>query len=118
MVSVQIPAGNGYFAVLPGHAPLMSVLGSGVLSFKTDAAATRYMAIAGGVVEVLPDHVRVLADRAEWAAEIDVKRAQQALERANELLRNHSMQIDVEAMQGTVRRAQARLEAVERAKRG
>ncbi len=112
---VQIPAFGGYLGVLPGHAPLMSKLGTGVLSFQ-DGSATRYMSLNGGVVEVLPDHVRVLADTAEWAEEIDIQRAEKARSRANDLLRSHSMEIDVERAQRAVERAQARLEASERLK--
>lgn len=107
---VQIPAASGYMGVLPGHAPLMSKLGTGVLSFQT-GSATRYMSLNGGVVEVLPDHVRVLADTAEWAEEVDVQRAELARRRANDLLQRHDMEIDVERAQRAIQRAQARLEA-------
>jgi F-type H+-transporting ATPase subunit epsilon len=110
---VQIPAWGGYLGVLPGHAPLMSKLGTGVLSFETDTVK-RYMSVNGGVVEVLPDHVRVLADTAEWAEEIDVERAERARRRANDLLQRHDMEIDVERAQRAVERAQARLEATKR----
>jgi F-type H+-transporting ATPase subunit epsilon len=95
----------------------MSELGTGVLSFKT-GTKTRYMAVNGGVFEVLPDHIRVLADTAEWAEEVDVKRAEQARQRASDLLRRHDMEIDVERAQRAVRRAQARLEAQKRASEG
>jgi F-type H+-transporting ATPase subunit epsilon len=117
VTQVQIPAFGGYLGVLPGHAPLMSKLGTGVLSFQA-GAATRYMSINGGVVEVLPDHVRVLADTAEWAEEVDVQRAEKARSRANDLLRNHDMEIDVERAQRAVERAQARLQAHERVEKG
>jgi F-type H+-transporting ATPase subunit epsilon len=112
---VQIPAEGGYFGVLPGHAPLMSKLGIGVLSFD-DGTRTRYMSIHGGVVEVLPDHVRVLADAAEWAEEIDVNQAEEARRRANDLLQRHDMEINVERAVRAVERAQARLEATKRLK--
>jgi F-type H+-transporting ATPase subunit epsilon len=112
---VQIPAEGGYFGVLPGHAPLMSKLGIGVLSFD-DGTRTRYMSIHGGVVEVLPDHVRVLADAAEWAEEIDVNRAEESRRRANDLLQRHDMEINVERAVRAVERAQARLEATRRLK--
>jgi F-type H+-transporting ATPase subunit epsilon len=108
---VQIPASGGYLGVLPGHAPLMSKLGAGVLSFEAPGAAKRYMSIHGGVVEVLPDHVRVLANAAEWAEEVDVQRAERALHRANDLLQRHDMEIDVERAQRAIERAQARLDA-------
>jgi F-type H+-transporting ATPase subunit epsilon len=108
---VQIPAASGYMGVHPGHAPLMSKLGTGVLSFEMNGGRKRYMSISGGVAEVLPDHVRVLADTAEWAEEVDVQRAEQARRRANDLLQRHDMEIDVERAQRAIQRAQARLEA-------
>jgi F-type H+-transporting ATPase subunit epsilon len=115
---VKIPACGGYLGVLPGHAPLMSKLGTGVLSFQTNGSATRYMAINGGVFEVLPDHVRVLADTAEWAEEVDIQRAEHARRRANDLLQRHDMEIDVERAQRAIERAHARMEAYKRSKAG
>lgn len=111
---VQVPAADGYVGILPGHAPMITELGIGVLNFKLNGK-TRYMALSGGAMEVLPDHVRVLADTAEWAEEIDVHRAQKALHQANDLLQKHTLEIDVEEALAAVRRAQARLEAYHRA---
>lgn len=111
---VQVPASDGYVGILPDHAPMITELGIGVLSFKKDGK-TRYMALNGGAMEVLPDHVRILADTAEWAEEIDVQRARQALHRANDLLQEHTMEIDVEEALAAIRRAEARLEAYHRA---
>jgi F-type H+-transporting ATPase subunit epsilon len=65
---------------------------------------------------VLPEHVRVLADRAEWAEEIDVKRAQLARQRATDMLQRHDSEVDAEEAQAAILRAQARLEAYDRAK--
>ena len=114
---VQIPALGGSMGVLPGHAPLISQLGTGVLTYRLDQQ-TRYMALDGGVMEVLPDHVRVLADSAEWAEEINVKRAEESRRRANDLLQRHDMEIDVERASRAIARAQARLEAGRRANLG
>ena len=111
---VQVPAADGYVGILPDHAPMITELGTGVLSFKKDGK-TRYMALNAGAMEVLPDHVRILADTAEWAEEIDVKRAEQALHRANDLLQEHDLEIDVERALYAVRRAQARIDAYYRA---
>lgn len=111
--SVQVPAKDGYMGILPDHAPLISELGHGVLSYQTDSK-TRYMALHGGVMEVLPDHVRILADVAEWAEEIDVKRAEEARRRANDMLQSHEMEVDVECAARAVERAEARLEATKR----
>ncbi len=112
---VQVRGTDGYLGILPDHAPLMTGLGAGVLRFGKDGE-TRYMAVHGGVMEVLPDRVRILADRAEWANEVDVQRAEKARRRANDLLRSHEMEIDVERAQDAIARAHARLEAYDRMK--
>ena len=106
----QIPARNGYIGVLPNHAPLLSELGAGDLSY-TAGGRRRHIAITGGWVEVLGDHVRVLADKAEKADEIDVKRAEEALKRASERLLNPFQGLDVARTLNAARRAQARLDA-------
>ncbi len=62
--SAQIPGKDGYMGILPGHAALLSELGSGDLSYVT-LGQTKTFKITGGYVEVRDDHVRVLADRAE-----------------------------------------------------
>ena len=78
---IQIPAREGYLGVLPGHAPLVSILGTGALSY-TAAGKKTYLAIQGGFVEVLPDRVRVLADVAERGAAIDLAQARAQLAEA------------------------------------
>ena len=112
---VQFRGTDGYLGILPDHAPLMKGLEAGVLRFGKDGE-TRYMAVHGGVMELLPDRVRILADRAEWADEVDVQRAEKARRRANDLLRSHEMEIDVERAQDAIARAHARLEAYDRMK--
>src|SRR5574340_313127 len=83
----QIPARNGYIGVLVGHAPLLAELGTGVLSYH--AGSRRWhLAVHRGFVEVLPDHVRVLADAAEKAEDIDVDRARREMEQAQQQLVN------------------------------
>lgn len=110
VIEAQIPAKNGFLGVLPGHAPLLSELGVGFLSY-TDGVRRRYMAVHGGFVEVLPDQVRVLADVAERAEEIDVERARRALERAQQQLINSSLGVDPAFALAAMERARARLEA-------
>ena len=78
---VQIPGKNGYMGILPGHAPLVGLLGIGTLSYVV-GGRKRSLSVHGGFVEVLQDHVRVLADLGERAEEIDVERAKRALQRA------------------------------------
>ena len=82
---VQIPGLNGYLGILPGHAPLITDLGIGELSYRK-GKDTYYATIVRGFAEVLPDRVAVLAEIAERAEEIDVDRARAARERAEKLL--------------------------------
>ncbi len=82
---VQMPGLQGYLGILPGHAPLITELGMGELSYKKGAQAA-HLSVIGGYAEVLADRVIVLADVAELAEEIDVKRAQSARERAEKRL--------------------------------
>ena len=111
--SVKAPAKDGYIGVLPGHAALITELGHGVLSFEA-GGKKRYMALNGGLMEVLSNSVRVLADSVEWAEEIDSARAEKALQRANDVLQNHEIEIDVERAVRAVSRAEARLAATRR----
>ena len=106
----QIPGSNGYLGILPGHAPLLSELAPGYISY-TSGGRKFFLAIRGGFVEVLPDKVRVLADAAERAEEIDVQRAEAALKRAQERLTEPHVEIDVARALSAMHRAEARLEA-------
>ena len=81
--TVQIPGKNGYLGILPGHAPLITELTIGEISY-TQGGTTQYLAVAWGFAEVLPDKVTILADVAERAEDIDVKRAQEAKAKADE----------------------------------
>lgn len=110
-VSVQVPLTTGYLGVLPGHAPMLAEVGTGVLTFSTPDGVDERLAVDGGVVEILPDRVRMLAAKAERAAHIDTDRAKQALHRASERLALGSLEIDVDRAQKAVARARARLAA-------
>jgi F-type H+-transporting ATPase subunit epsilon len=79
--SVEIPGKEGYLGVLPGHAPLITELGVGILSYRSNSD-TRYLTVIDGYAEVLPDRVIVLAEISERAEEIDVSRTRAALDRA------------------------------------
>ena len=108
----QIPARTGELGVRPEHAPLIAELGTGVLSYLADGRR-REMVVSGGVVEVLPDRTRVLADAAEHADEIDVKRAEEAVGRATERLTRPELGLDVARALNALHRAQARLRAAQ-----
>jgi F-type H+-transporting ATPase subunit epsilon len=89
VTEAQIPAREGYIGVLPGHAPLLSLLGSGTLSYIPQSGSRKVLAIHGGFVEVLPDHIRVLANLAERAEEINLEKARADLQAANQRLMSH-----------------------------
>ena len=108
---VQLPLASGYLGVLPGHAPMLAEVGTGELAYSAPDGLEHYLAVDGGVVEVLPDRVRLLAGKAELATDVDLERASRALERANERLRLESLEIDVERAQRSLARAKARIAA-------
>jgi F-type H+-transporting ATPase subunit epsilon len=83
VTSIEVPGKEGYLGILPGHAPLITELGIGILTYRADDE-TRYLTVIQGYAEVLPDRVIVLAEIAERAEEIDVARTRAALDRAKE----------------------------------
>ena len=107
---VQIPAKNGYVGILPGHAPLMAEIGIGMMSYVV-GGRKRYATLNRGFLEVANDHVRILTDSAERAEEIDVERAQRALERAQRRLNGNEPGLDVARALAAFERATARLTA-------
>jgi F-type H+-transporting ATPase subunit epsilon len=113
-VEVQIPGLDGYLGVLPGHAPLITELGVGEISYRSAGTTTR-LAVAWGFAEVLPNKVTILAETSERAQDIDVGRAQQAKQRAEETLRSNAQDIDYDEVQGALQRAETRIEVAEKA---
>jgi F-type H+-transporting ATPase subunit epsilon len=107
--SVQVPARGGYLGILPGHAPLMTEMGTGELSYIKNG--TKYFAVVcGGFAEVLPDRVTVLADSAERCEEIDVDRARAARDRAQKRLSGHDPETDWNRATAALERALVRLQ--------
>lgn len=91
---IEMPARDGYIGVLPGHAPLITELGIGVLTYRTNSHA-HYLTVMQGYAEVLPDRVIVLAEISERPAEIDLERSRSAKQRAEaELAKAGSPDVD------------------------
>jgi F-type H+-transporting ATPase subunit epsilon len=109
----QIPGLNGYLGILPGHAPLITELGAGEISYRSGGQSHRF-SLAWGFAEVLPDRVTVLAETVEHAEEIDVPRAQQELSNAEASLKSAESEQDFATATGKIRRAQARLDAAQK----
>src|ERR1700683_674552 len=82
---VQIPGKNGYLGILPGHAPLITELAVGEITYRENYTE-QHLAVAWGFAEVLPDKVTILAETAERPSEIDVDRARKSKERAEQKL--------------------------------
>jgi F-type H+-transporting ATPase subunit epsilon len=106
---LQLPGANGYLGVLPGHAPLMTELGVGELSYHS-GKKSEHMAVIRGFAEVLPDRVTVLAEVAERAEEIDVARAEEARRRAEKRLASQDPNIDWDRATLALQRALIRMQ--------
>ncbi len=108
----QIPGKNGYLGILPGHAPLITELAVGEVTFRSGADEQRF-AVAWGFAEVLPDRVTILAESAERPSEIDAARAREAKERAEQRLASGDPNVDVERSLEALHKAETRLEVAE-----
>ena len=106
---VVIPGSQGYFGVLPGHAPLLATLGVGELSFRKGGTVF-HLALTGGFAEVRNDKVIVLAENAERPDEIDRDRAQRSRDRAERRLGGREGEIDFVRAQAALARALIRLQ--------
>ena len=109
----QIPGKNGYMGILPGHAPLISELAVGEITYRT-SGVTKHISVAWGFAEVLPDKVTILAETAERPDEIDISRAQKAKERAEKELSSGATDLDYDAVQAALERAETRLEVAKK----
>jgi F-type H+-transporting ATPase subunit epsilon len=87
VVEVTLPGAEGQLGILPGHAPLITELGIGELSYRAkNASESTLVAVISGFAEVLGDRVTVLAETAERPEEIDLQRAEEAKKRAEQRL--------------------------------
>ena len=106
---VQIPGKNGYLGILPGHAPLITELSVGEITFRENSIEQK-LAVAWGFAEILPNKVTILAETAERPSEINVERARQAKERAEQRLTSGDTAVDVDRALDALHRAQSRLD--------
>jgi F-type H+-transporting ATPase subunit epsilon len=107
---VVVPGSEGYFGVLPGHAPLLATLGIGELTYRI-GREERHVAVAGGFAEVRNDKVIVLADTAELPQDIDRARAERARDRAEQRLSGRSQdETDYARAGAALARAQTRIQ--------
>jgi F-type H+-transporting ATPase subunit epsilon len=109
----QIPGREGYLGILPGHAPLISELKPGEITFK-QGEKMYHLAVNGGFLEVLPEQVTVLAETAEKPEEIDVARARASKDRAEKRLSHPDPETDINRATVALERAMIRLQVATR----
>jgi F-type H+-transporting ATPase subunit epsilon len=112
---VEIPGSEGYFGVLPGHTPMLAMLGVGELWYR-QGTVTHYLSIAEGFAEVQPERVTILAQIAESAADIDIARAEAAKRRAEERLARPIMDMDSDRARIALLKSLMRLQVGSRAR--
>lgn len=112
---VEIPGAEGYLGVLPGHTPLLALLGVGELWYR-QGREQHYLLIAFGFAEVLPGRVTILAQVSEKAHEIDVSRAAEAKKRAEGRLSAAAVDMDFERARIALMKALVRLQVASRAR--
>ena len=105
---MQIPGKDGYLGILPHHAPLITELAVGEITYRK-GNITHHLAVAWGFAEVLPDKVTILAETCERPEEIDVARAEKAKARAEERLKSSSPDIDYDRAEDALERAETRI---------
>lgn len=123
---VVLPGAEGMMGILPNHSPLLTVLQYGIITVRKKGGEGRteeqYFTVAGGIVEVQPDQVTVLADAAEDVMSIDLDRAESSRRRAEEALKSASAnETDPDtylSIQAALRRSDLQIQAVKRYRRG
>jgi len=116
---VVIPGAEGVMGIMAHHSPVLTVLQFGVITVRS-GKEEMFFTVAGGVAEVQPDQVTVLADAAENIEEINIQRAEEAKQRAEELLKQ-GLGADPDRylkLQTTLRKSNLRLEAARRYRQG
>ncbi len=114
-VAATLPGQAGYLGVWANHAPLVAAVAPGLVTLRTDdAGSEQKLAVGGGFVEISDDVVNLMTDTCELSGEIDVARAQKALERARGRLASMEADLDRERARLAQARAAARLKAARR----
>lgn len=113
---VIAPGVEGYFGVLAGHMPFIAALKPGIIEYSDGKTGRSHVAIGGGFAEVTPTKVTILADTAERATEIDMARAERALENARKALRGEESPVTREEAVHALDRAMNRIKAAQSAK--
>ena len=109
VTSINAPGVEGNFQILAGHIPFLTALEVGEIRIRESSDTPQLMATSGGVFEVLRTGVTVLVETGEWASEIDVERAEAALERAQTQLTTNAPDLNLPRAEAALERAQNRI---------
>ena len=108
---VEFNTTEGEIGVLPGHIPMPVIVAPGVLRIHEESGI-REAALHAGFAEILPDGISVLAEIVEWPDEIDLERADAALKRAQDRLKEKSSETDFKRAEIALQRAMARIQVL------
>ena len=111
---VELRTTEGEMGALKGHIPLTAILVTGVLNIKGSAEGDRQAAMHSGFVEIMQDHVTILAESCEWPEEIDINRAKEAQIRAERRLKSGDASINIARAELALRRSLIRIELAEK----
>ena len=103
---------EGEIGVLPGHIPLTVIIKPGIMTIYETGKEEKRAAIHAGFAEILPDQVTILAEIAEWPEEIDVARAEAAMERAQARIQEKASGTDMMRAETALLRAMARINLI------
>lgn len=114
---VALPGETGELGILPGHTPLITRIQPGAVRIEKEDGSEEFVFVAGGILEVQPKHVTVLADTAIRGGDLDEAKAQDAKRAAEELMQNQSSDLDLARAQSELAVAAAQLAAIARLRR-
>ena len=109
---LELNTTEGEIGILPGHIPMTVIIKPGIVTIYETGKEEKRAAIHAGFAEILPHQVTILAEIIEWPEEIDEKRAEAALQRAQERLNTRAPETDVLRAEASLKRALTRIEAL------
>ena len=111
VASLIAPSVEGYIGIWAGRSPMILALKAGVVEVTMPNGTNEHIAVGGGFMEVSPDSVIILADDAQFAKEIDIKEAEEALDRAKKALRGEESSMTTEQATQEIEKAMNRIKA-------
>ncbi|BBO58927.1 F0F1 ATP synthase subunit epsilon [Mycoavidus sp. B2-EB] len=114
---VALPGEEGELGILPGHVPLLTRIRPGAVRIELEGGVEEFIFVAGGILEVQPGGVTVLADTAIRGQDLDQAKAEQARRAAEEALQNTGSNVEYATAQAELAYASAQLAAIQRLRR-